>query len=66
MTQWKEVYDLLLNHIPESNREMRALRKFTYKAGGITNSIQLTDYEVALKMLDKAKDFGYIIADKEI
>ena len=61
MEQWKEVYNLLLNHIPKSNRDMRSLRKFTFKSGGITSSIQLEDYETAMKMLDKAKEEGYIV-----
>tara|TARA_B100000780_G_C21126501_1_gene457266 strand:- start:104 stop:2248 length:2145 start_codon:yes stop_codon:yes gene_type:complete len=64
-SQWREIYDLLLKHIPETTAGMRALRKFTFNASGITNTIHLKDYEMAIRMLDRAQEEGYILTEKE-
>ena len=63
--QWKEIYDLLSKHIPDSSPSMRTLRKFTFDSGGITKTIHLKDYEIAIQMLDKAHEEGYILTEKK-
>ena len=63
LDEWKEIYNFLLNHFAENDRDMRTLRKFTYISSGITNTIHLKDYETAINMLNKARDLGYIISD---
>jgi len=63
--QWKEIYDLLSKQIPESLPSMRALRKFTFNSGGIAKTIHLKDYEMAIEMLRRAQEEGYILTDKK-
>ena len=44
---------------------MRALRKFTFNSGGIAKTIHLKDYEMAIEMLRRAQEEGYILTDKK-
>ena len=39
---------------------MRVLHKFTYQSSGIAQNIQLHDHQIAVEMLKKAQDLGYI------
>lgn len=58
--QWQDIHQFLKQHVPEDNVDMRVLHKFTYQSSGIAQNIQLHDHQIAVEMLKKAQDLGYI------
>ena len=60
---WKEIYDFLKNDYAKDSWELRTLLKFTRKSGGIANTKKIDDYPVAHKLLEEAKNKGFIIGE---
>ena len=58
---WKEIYDFLKNDYAKDSWELRTLLKFTRKSGGIANTKKIDDYPVVFKLLEEAKNKGFII-----
>ncbi len=60
---WKEIYDFLKNDYAKDSWELRTLLKFTRKSGGIANTKKIDDYPIAHKLLEEAKNKGFIIGE---
>ncbi len=58
---WKEVYDFLRNDYKKDSWEMRTLLKFTIEVGGIASTKKFDDYPVVCKLLEEAKNKGFIL-----
>tara|TARA_A100001388_G_C28774990_1_gene506723 strand:- start:4182 stop:6326 length:2145 start_codon:yes stop_codon:yes gene_type:complete len=58
---WKDIYDFLKNDYAKDSWELRTLLKFTRKSGGIANTKKIDDYPVVFKLLEEAKNKGFII-----
>lgn len=58
---WKEIYDFLKNDYKKDSWEMRTLLKFTIKVGGIASTKKFDDYPVVYKLLEEAKNKGFIL-----
>ena len=63
---WKEIYDFLRNDYKKDSWEMRTLLKFTIKAGGIASTKKFDDYPVVYKLLEEAKNKGFILEKDSI
>ena len=58
---WSEIYNFLKNDYAKDSWELRTLLKFTRKTGGIANTRKIDDYPIAHKLLEEAKNKGFII-----
>ena len=60
---WKEIYDFLKNDYAKDSWELRTLLKFTRKIGGIANTKKIDDYPIVHRLLEEAKNKGFIIGE---
>ena len=60
---WKEIYYFLKNDYAKDSWELRTLLKFTRKSGGIANTKKIDDYPIVHRLLEEAKNKGFIIGE---